>query len=148
MTKQLQWVKSSIVGAGRLALLCLMLLMSSILELSAQSKTITGVVLDAKTKEAIIGASVVEIGTSKGIQTNLDGKFTLVVDAKSKIRITYVGYQAQVIPVATFKGQTLNIALEEVASALNEVVVTAYGGRQLRTKVTNSIAKVDKDALK
>lgn len=148
MTKQLQWAKSSIVGAGRLALLCLMLLMSSILELSAQSKTITGVVLDAKTKEAIIGASVVEIGTSKGIQTNLDGKFTLVVDAKSKIRITYVGYQAQVIPVATFKGQTLNIALEEVASALNEVVVTAYGGRQLRTKVTNSIAKVDKDALK
>ena len=110
----------------------------------AQKKSITGVVTDA-TGETVIGASVVEVGTTNGVITNLDGKFTLMVDPNGKIKVSYVGYQPQVIDV---KGKnSFNIKLKEDSEMLDEVVVTGYGGKQLRTKVTNSIAKVKDDVL-
>ena len=111
----------------------------------AQKKSITGVVTDA-TGETVIGASVVEVGTTNGVITNLDGKFTLMVDPNGKIKVSYVGYQPQVIDV---KGRnSFNIKLKEDSEMLDEVVVTGYGGKQLRTKVTNSISKVSEESLK
>ena len=110
----------------------------------AQKKSITGVVTDAS-GETVIGASVVEVGTTNGVITNLDGKFTLMVDPNGKIKVSYVGYQPQVIDI---KGKnSFNIKLKEDSEMLDEVVVTGYGGKQLRTKVTNSIAKVKDDVL-
>lgn len=76
----------------------------------AQKKSITGVVTDA-TGETVIGASVVEVGTTNGVITNLDGKFTLMVDPNGKIKVSYVGYQPQVIDVKgrnSFKGTSIN----------------------------------------
>ena len=112
----------------------------------AQKKSITGVVTDVA-GEPVIGASVVEVGnTMNGVITDLDGRFSINVNPNGKIRITYVGYQPQTIDV---KNQTsLKIQLSEDSEMLQEVVVTGYGGKQLRTKVTNSIAKVNEDALK
>ena len=111
----------------------------------AQKKSITGVVTDAS-GESVIGASVVEVGTTNGVITDIDGKFTLSVDPNGKIRVSYIGYQPQVLDV---KGKnSFNIKLKEDSEMLEEVVVTGYGGKQLRTKVTNSIAKVKDEALK
>ena len=110
----------------------------------AQKKSITGVVMDAS-GESIIGASVVEVGTTNGVITDIDGKFTLMVDPNGKIKVSYVGYQPQVLDV---KGKnSFNIKLKEDSEMLDEVVVTGYGGKQLRTKVTNSIGKVKEDVL-
>lgn len=50
--------------------------------------------------EPIIGASVVEAGTTNGIVTDLDGNFKLNVSAKGSLKISFIGYQTQTIPVA------------------------------------------------
>ena len=111
----------------------------------AQKKSITGVVTDAS-GESVIGASVVEVGTTNGVITDIDGKFTLMVDPNGKIKVSFVGYQPQTIDV---KGKgSFNIQLKEDSEMLDEVVVTGYGGKQLRTKVTNSISKVSEESLK
>ena len=110
----------------------------------AQKKSITGVVTDA-TGETVIGASVVEVGTTNGVITDISGKFTLMVDPNGKIKVSYVGYQPQVIDI---KGKnSFNIKLKEDSEMLDEVVVTGYSGTQLRSKVTNSISKVKEEAL-
>ena len=100
----------------------------------AQKKSITGVVTDAS-GESVIGASVVEVGTTNGVITDIDGKFIIIrVDPNGKIKVSFVGYQPQTIYV---KGKgSFNIQLKEDSEMLEEVVVTGYGGKQLRTKVT------------
>ncbi|MGL4780976.1 MAG: SusC/RagA family TonB-linked outer membrane protein [Bacteroidales bacterium] len=124
-------------------LLFLLLMLASV-SLYAQNIQIKGVVVDP-TKEPVIGATVLEEGTSNGTITDFDGNFTLSVNPDAKLKISYIGYQPITIDV---KGKTdFNVTLKEDSEQLDEVVVTAYGGKQLRTKVTNSIAKVKEDAL-
>ena len=108
-----------------------------------QGETCTGVVNDAM--GPVIGASVVVKGTTNGVITDFDGNFSLSNVKKGDIiQISYVGYVTQEIK---WDGKPLNIELKEDSEMLDEVVVTGYGGKQLRTKVTNSIAKVSNDAL-
>lgn len=108
-------------------------------------KTVSGVVTDA-TGEAVIGASVIEVGAAgNGTVTDLDGKFTLTVSPDGKIQISYIGYQTQTLSAKD--KSFFKVVLKEDSEMLQEVVVTGYGGKQLRTKVTNSIAKVKEDVL-
>ena len=95
------------------------------LSVNAVAQNITGTVKDSQ-GEPIIGASVVEKGTSNGVVTNLDGQFTLKASGKYPIEISYMGYVKQVI---NLKGRTsLNIVMQEDANLLEEVVVsTGYG---------------------
>ena len=109
-----------------------------------QSETCTGVVKDAL-GETVIGASVVVKGTTNGTITDFDGNFTLTnVNKGDVIQISFVGYATQEI---VWDGKVLNIVLKEDTEVLDEVVVTAYGGKTLRSKMTNSIAKVDNEVL-
>lgn len=109
-----------------------------------QKRSITGVVVDM-TGEPIIGASIVEIGTTNGTVTDIDGKFSLSVPTNGKIQISYVGYKPETL---TIKNQTvLQIKMSEDSEMLGEVVVTGYGGTQLRSKLTNSISKVKEEHL-
>ena len=109
-----------------------------------QSETCTGVVKDAS-GETVIGASVVVKGTANGTITDFDGNFSLSnVKVGDVIQISFVGYATQEIK---WDGKAMSITLKEDTEMLEEVVVTGYGGKQLRTKVTNSIAKVNNDAL-
>lgn len=110
----------------------------------AQKKTVTGVVTDGG-GEAIIGASVVEVGTTNGVITDFDGRFSLSVSPTGKIKISYIGYQAQTIEMKDKNSFT--IKMKEDSELLEEVVITGYGGKQLRTKVTNSITKVKEETL-
>lgn len=110
----------------------------------AQKKTVTGVVTDVA-GEAIIGASVVEAGTTNGVITDLDGKFSLSVSLNGKLQISYIGYQAQTIDVKD--KNSFSIKMKEDSEMLEEVVITGYSGTQMRSKVTNSIAKVKQEAL-
>lgn len=94
--------------------------------ISQQSGKVTGVVEDAL--GPVIGASVVIKGTTNGIMTDLDGKFTLDNVKKGQVlQISFVGYKTKEI---AYTGQTtMKILLEEDSQALDEVVVTALGCR-------------------
>lgn len=114
--------------------------------LFAQNRTCTGTVTDAQ-GEPLIAASVLikDAPVSTGTVTDLDGHF---VQPNAKIGdvlvISSIGYET--VEVA-WNGQPVVVSLRDDMNLLDEVVVTGYGGTQLRTKVTNSIAKVDEKAL-
>lgn len=110
-----------------------------------KKRQLTGVVTDNK-GETIIGATIQVVGESGGTVTDIDGKFSLAVaDDVKQLTCTYIGYEKKVISVAD--KSFFKIVLSENNVALDEVVVTGYGGTQLRSKLTNSIANVDNEQL-
>lgn len=109
-----------------------------------QTKTVTGVIKDA-TGETVIGASVLETGTTNGTITGIDGDFTLTVGAQSTLTVSYVGYLTQVI--ATSGKTQFNITLADDTQALEEVVVVGYGV-QRKESVTGSVASMKGDAIR
>lgn len=110
----------------------------------AQTKQVTGVVKDA-TGETVIGASVVEKGTTNGVITDFDGVFKLTVSENAVLQISYIGYQTQEVKVA--EKTTLDITLREDTEMLEEVVVVGYGA-QKKESVIGAISQVtSKDLL-
>lgn len=125
----------------------ILILLFSSLSMFAQNITVTGTVVDA-TNEPVIGATIVVQGeTSHGTATDFDGKYTLTnVAPNATLVATYVGMKTQAVQV---NGRTqIDITMQDDTEMLEEVVVTGYGGTQLRSKVTNSISKVKDEVLK
>ena len=87
------------------------------------TKKITGTVVDAQ--GPVIGASVMEKGTTNGTVTDFDGNFTLNVNPGATIVISYIGYETQEIKVGN--QSNINITLSEDDAVLEEVVVVGYG---------------------
>lgn len=113
-------------------------------KITQQNGSCTGIVKDT-TGETVIGASVVVKGTTNGTITGIDGDFSLSNVKKGDIiQISFVGYKTVEVK---WNGQPLNVTLKDDTEMLGEVVVTGYGGQQLRTKVTNSISKVKQESL-
>lgn len=94
--------------------------------------------------EAIIGANIIEKGTSNGTITDIDGNFSLSVDQNSIIVISYIGYIS--LEVNTAGQNRFNIVLQEDAGMLDEVVVVGYGA-QIKKDITGSVAVIDMDEL-
>jgi TonB-linked outer membrane protein, SusC/RagA family/TonB-dependent outer membrane receptor, SusC/RagA subfamily, signature region len=101
-------------------------------------KQITGKVVDAR-GESIIGANIVEIGTTNGTITNIDGNFTFQVENNASIRISYIGYIEQ--SINTTGSTNFTIILQEDTKALDEVIVIGYGTRQRRS-ITGAVDQV------
>ena len=99
--------------------------------------TATGVVLDGTTGEPIIGASVLEEGTTNGTITDFDGNFTLTVGDDALIVISYVGYQSQQVQAS----QNMKVQLSEDSELLEEVVVTGYT-TQRKADLTGAVSAV------
>lgn len=119
-----------------------MLLLSLILSVAMHAQGILGTVTD-EFGEPIIGASVVEKGnTQNGTITNMDGQFTLKVNAGTSIIISYIGYVTQEVKASA----NMTVVLKEDAQMLQDVVVIGYGV-QKKSVVTASIAKVSADDL-
>ena len=117
----------------------LMLLMP--LSLIAQDITVKGVVKDA-TGETVIGATVMQKGTSNGAVTDIDGNFTLKVPSNATLTISYVGYATQDIAV---NGKTeFSIVLKEDSKSLSEVVVVGYGTMD-KKELTSAISHVGEE---
>ena len=114
--------------------------------LFAQNRTCQGTVKDAQ-GEPVIMASVLIKGApvSTGVVTDVEGKF---VQPNAKVGdvlvISCIGYATTEV---AWNGSPLNVVMADDQNLLEETVVTAYGGRQLRTKVTNSISSVKEDVL-
>ena len=109
----------------------------------AQNLTVSGVVLDAA-RQPIVGAFVVEQGTSNGTSANLDGEFSLKVTPGAVLEVSCIGYVTRTVTVSN--EQRLEILLEDDTQMLDETVVVGYGV-QKKSVVTASISKVDGDAL-
>ena len=120
--------------------LLMLLLISCHLNILAQGKIITGVILD-KTGETVIGASVLVKGTTNGTITDVDGNFTLNnVQENAVLQVSFVGYKTQDIAL---KGQSnVKVTLEEDTEVLDEVVVIGYGSVKKST-LTGAVAKMD-----
>ncbi len=107
-----------------------------------QSKHFEGTITDTK-GEPIVGASVLEAGTTNGTVTDLNGHYSLNVHVGAKITVTYVGFVSQTIAA---KGGEINITLYEDQQSLNEVVVVGYG-MQKKVDLTGSIASISEKDL-
>lgn len=105
-----------------------------------QQKTIKGTVVD-ETGEPIIGANVVEKGTTNGVITDFNGEFTLNVPLNCTVQISYIGYVTKDIKV-TSATNILAIKLVEDSETLDEVVVVGYGV-QKKVNLTGAVASVD-----
>ena len=100
---------------------------------------ISGSVRDAA-GESIIGATILEKGTSNGVVSDMDGNFSMTVAANGILHISYIGYVDQDIAVA---GKSLfNIQLLEDTEMLDEVVVIGYGGSKARKDLTGSVGSI------
>ena len=110
----------------------------------AQNVAVSGVVLD-DARQPIIGAFVVEQGTSNGTVTGVDGDFSLRVKEGAVLEISCIGYVTQT--VAASPGSTLEIILEEDSEMLEETVVIGYGV-QKKSVVTAAISSVTAEDLK
>lgn len=109
----------------------------------AQTIQLTGTVTD-ETGETVIGASVLEKGTTNGVITDFDGNFTLNVSPNATMVISYVGYTAQEIPLNGQK--TLKIVLKEDTEMLDEVIVVGYGTMK-KSDMTGAISSVKSEDL-
>lgn len=89
-----------------------------------QKKRITGQVTDDK-GEPIIGANIVEAGTSNAVSTDLDGNFAIQVEDKAVLRISFIGFVTQ--EIATDNRVVYNVVLIEDRQVLEEIVVIGYG---------------------
>ena len=107
-----------------------------------QAKKITGNVKDSQ--GPLIGATIMEKGTTNGAVTDIDGNFSLNVNPGATLVISYVGYVDQEIKVGS--ASDFNIDMKEEGHSLNEVVVIGYG-TQRREAVTGSVANIGGEKL-
>lgn len=114
---------------------CAVVLLSSAQVLG--QKTVTGVVTDAN-GEALIGANVLEKGTSNGTISDIDGSYSLSVAEGATLVFSYTGFTTQ--EIQTGASNTVSVTLQE-GELLNEVVVTGYGTQKSK-EVTSSISSV------
>jgi len=120
--------------ARRLILSFAALLMSTIMY--AQTE-ISGTVVDA-TGEAVIGATVMEKGTSNGTVTDFDGNFKIKVKEGATLVFTYIGYKTLELPAAN----GMQVKMQDDAQTLSEVVVTGYQV-QRKADLTGSVGVVE-----
>lgn len=104
---------------------------------------ISGVIKD-NNGEPIIGANVVEKGTTNGTITDMNGQFTLVVNPNALLQISYIGFNTMDMPVGN--KTSFNIKMTEDTKALDEVVVIGYGVMK-KSDLTGSVGSVKADVI-
>lgn len=114
-------------------------------EVCQQAKRqIKGKVVDAA-GETVIGANVLEKGTTNGVITDIDGNFVLNVSAGATLEISYIGYVTQTIKITN--QSSLHIVLKEDSETLDEVVVVGYGTMK-KSDLSGASVSVGEDAIK
>lgn len=112
---------------------------------SAQTRTVTGTVVDAANDEPLVGVSVIP-GTSgtQGVITDIDGNFTIrVAEGVKQLTVSYIGYTTQTVNIT---GANMEIRLEPAATTLDDVIAIAYG-KTTRSAYTGSASVVKADQL-
>ncbi|NQW76086.1 MAG: TonB-dependent receptor [Cytophagales bacterium] len=108
-------------------------------------KTVKGTLIDATTKEALVGGSVLIKGTTKGATADANGQYSInVSDDNAVLVFRFLGYDSQEIAVGS--RATIDVSLKANASSLEQVVVVGYG-TQKKTDVTGSVKSVSSEAF-
>lgn len=111
---------------------------------SAQTRTVKGTVVDATSDEPLMGVSVVPVGTTKGVLTDLDGNFSITINNSVKqLTFSYVGYQTVNVPVK----DNMSVALNPSSETLDAVVITGYGTGKKLGSLTGSVSQIGQAAL-
>lgn len=110
--------------------------------------TVTGIVTDAKSGDPVIGANVIVQNTTKGTQTDIDGKFSLDLLNNQDVNlvVSYIGYLSQTLSVSTTKND-LTVSLEEDFTKLEEVVITGLASSIKRSNLANAVASLSAKEL-
>jgi TonB-linked SusC/RagA family outer membrane protein len=120
------------------------LLICGATSLWAQQISLTGKVIDER-KEPVIGANVLEKGTSNGVVTDIDGNFSIRVETGATIVVSYIGYNAKEVVVGNQR--SITVSLVESSLNLDEVVVIGYG-TVAKKELTSAVSHVSsKDFL-
>jgi TonB-linked SusC/RagA family outer membrane protein len=106
--------------------------------LQDEKKSISGIIMD-ETGESVIGASIIEKGTTNGVISDINGRFTIQVGNGAVLQISYIGYATT--EVAVGNNTTFNIKLQESLQALDEVVVVGYGTMK-KSDLTGSVVSI------
>ena len=108
------------------------------------SVSVNGLVSD-QTGEPIIGATVLEVGTSNGASTDIDGKYRLQVKPGATIRFSYVGYVSQEVKIT--RAGVYDVTLKEDSELIDEVVVVGYGTVR-KADLAGSVAVLDNKSFR
>ena len=128
----------------RSLILVLMLFSASVMQ--AQNRTVKGTVSDAQ-GEPIIGANVVIVGGTKGVITDLDGKYSIQVPENGAVlKFSYIGFKTKSFNVVKGKN-VLNVTLEEDAVMLEQTVVTAMDVRRDEKSLSTAFQKMDVESM-
>ena len=126
----------------RLLLFSLFLLFVS--GVSAQIQ-VTGVVIDEVDESPLIGVTVMEVGTQKGVITGMDGNYSITVkDENSRLSFTYIGKEAKTVRVGNRR--KVDVTMGDQANELNELVVIGYGSAK-KSDLTGSVASMKASAI-
>ena len=106
-----------------------------------QKKQVSGKVVD-KDGEAIIGANIVEKGTTNGTVTDVDGRFSLSVGNDAVLQISYIGYLTKELLIDKNSNSKVDVVLQEDTQSLEELVVVGYG-TQKKINMTGAVESID-----
>lgn len=122
----------------------IMLMLSST---SLRAQTISGKVIDAETNEPVIGAAVIEVGTTNGAITDAEGKFNIELKkSPSQIKVSFLGYEAKIVNVEG--GETdITVNLSPDLFGLEDVVVTANRVEENLQDLTGAASVVTRKSL-
>ena len=110
-----------------------------------QKVTITGKVTSKEDGLPIIGASVMEKGTTNGTVTNFDGVYSISISANSMLIFSYIGMEK--VEIKPSGSASINVVLKSSAESLDEVVVTAMGIKQEKKKLNFAVQSINSDDL-
>ena len=119
------------------------MLLLSVVGALAQN-VLRGIVISAADEEPVIGASIVEKGTTNGTVTNLDGRFQISVKQNATIVVSYIGYVTKEI-TPTGNGE-IKVVLSEDNNVLDDVVVVGYGTMR-KSDVTGAVSRANIQAF-
>lgn len=111
-------------------IIILLVALAVVSQLQAQNMSVSGVVTDKSTGETLIGASILQKGTTNGTITNIDGEFSISVPGNATLVVSYIGYLN--LDVEVNNAAKLKIQLESNSKSLDEVIVVGYGTQKAK----------------
>ncbi len=120
--------------------------MAFVMQLSfAQEKTVTGTVTSATDGLPLPGVSVIVKGTSRGVQTDFDGNYSIKASTGETLVFSFVGMKSSEKKIG--QSSTLNLSMAEDLAELETVVITGYAGATNSSKITSAIATVSAESI-